>query len=149
MHEWADRIVALMGDDSAFALDLKKIRVGQGEFDMYARHGRAMRYPVREDLFPGVMGFVGDTPHAIAVSERIVQLFACHAETASNEERMSMRQRIRFMIRAPDGDLAYMVDFDSHDRMARRGGHHEMFRFAVEKLMQAWAGRKDIPGYPA
>lgn len=129
--DWAARIVALLGPESAFARVMAEHNIDHALFDDVAINGQPFFVePYQPLAAPG--------PEPLAdVAASVIGLFATYA-VPENE-----RYRWRFIIRRRDGEAALIADERTIYQLRRRGDR-ELVRFITSQLVKPWleGGRK-------
>lgn len=124
MVEWADRILTLLGPNSAFARELNRLGVDAGYFANLLE-GMPMRLEA-----PGVTSLRPRTAEAVRIAADVVEAFAVYAV----HEDDFLSRRVRFEVAAPDGRAAIMMDHQTLHLLRGRGGP-ELKRYLMNRLL--------------
>jgi hypothetical protein len=131
MTEWAERIVAVLGEKSAFARDVAVVGVDQAMWNAVS-DGRP--YRVAPIPVPTLRDF--DKPVSPMTAYRTIDAFAVAVEHARDE----LHYRTRFLIRwngSDDDAQALMMDERTLYEM-RRTQNEELAHYLLKRLVEPW-----------
>lgn len=134
MVDWAARIIALVGPDSAFAREMSTMGVDAQIFEAVALKGGPFRVDIGDPI-----SRLGPTAEGelINASRMILDLFA--VTTLIDKDGLRLRQR--FMIQGPDGGVAVVMDMRTLHRLLERGDPG-LARHLLESLVKPWMAGK-------
>lgn len=127
MIEWAERIVSLLGPESAFARDLHEINLDADLFRRVALEGAPLAVEPRSTLTRVAGGMT------MRDAREIIGLFA----TTAMPERDGVAYRWRFLIRGPDKAAAMMMDERTIYTLKARGDR-VLIDHLVCELVRPW-----------
>ena len=136
--DWATRVLALLGPESAFTRDPMRRAVDEREWEMARRELRLRTYPNDRGAMRSPAG-----REMVDTSLRVIDLFVVAPEKYVDE----LSQRVRFEIVAPDGRAALVLDELTLSRL-RSTENEELIRFLSTHLAEPWAGGRVPQGEP-
>lgn len=133
MADWAQRIVAVLGPDSAFVRELNTKDVDADMFELIAIGGRRLVVEPRQSL-----GGIGPTAEGeiLKLAVTVIDTFAIYAETHIDD----LACQVYFLIRSPKGDVALMMDHRTMYQL-RSHGSAELGRHLLQKLIAPFMER--------
>lgn len=132
--EWADRIVTLLGDTSAFAREMATEGVDAGLFQLVVEEGRPYRCVPSDGLMHPMQ------PQQISVvfkARQIMDLFVVCAGCNSD----TLRYKRQFFIQAPDGRFELVMD-ERTLQLLRQSGDAGLRRHLLDNMLAPWEKRK-------
>lgn len=129
MVDWADRIVALLGPDSAFAREFGDKLMDGDTFDALV----SARLPLRADCRPAFTPFRLMEPRMVQMAEDLIDLFATYVRA----ERDNILMRRAFFIESPSGSRALMADERTLQTLRARGSG-PLTRYLIDGLIAPW-----------
>lgn len=136
--EWASRVLALLGPESAFTRDVMRRAVDEREWEMSRRELRMRGYPADRGVMRSPPG-----REMVEMSLRVLDLFVVAPEKYLDE----LSGRVRFEIVSPDGRAALVLDELTLSRL-RSSEDASLIRFLTTHLVEPWAGGRVPQGEP-
>lgn len=131
---WAQRIVNILGTDSAFARKLIEKGVDPSLFKLIAEGS-----PMRALIDPPMRAPMREEPMPLNMASKLIDLFSIHASA----EIDTIAFRRRFLIRGPEGAVALMMDERTIYNLTR-GGDDDLARYLLDAMITPWmAGKAD------
>ncbi|MBS67242.1 MAG: hypothetical protein Tp170SUR191951_35 [Prokaryotic dsDNA virus sp.] len=126
--DWADRIITLLGRESAFAREIASHLIDEATFIEVAEAGRPYRVQP-----PRSLSSLGPSTESVVLldASTVIELFATSAEPRD------LGDRYRFEVRRPDGRAVLLADKRTIADLMQRGDA-QLIEYLLAKLIRPW-----------